>query len=99
MVVDASALDTRAITFRRGVVDADHQPLALDQRLDNIDGRDSHQVGFSADRTDGGVSGTELVGDAGGAKPGGDRAAASGEEDAGQQQRQSGGAAFVEPVG
>src|SRR5258708_2461477 len=83
MVVDASALDPGAIAFSGGVVDADHQTLGLEQRTDNIDNdRDGHVVDLSANSANRAVALAEVVGNAGGAEPGSDGAAVSGEENA-----------------
>src|SRR5262249_25148722 len=47
----------------------------------------------------GGVGGSEVLGDAGGAKPGGDGPAASGEEGANQKQGQASRRTLLQPVG
>jgi hypothetical protein len=99
VVVDATAFDFGAVARRGGIVDGHGQAPAPEQRLDGEQGAAGQVAGPLTDGADGGVGGAEGVGDAGGAEPGSDGAAALGEEDADQQEGQAGGAAPVEPAG
>src|SRR5262249_49608644 len=99
IVMDAGTLDLGAIAWCRRVVDGHRQAWSAQQRLDGEEGANGHVWNLSADGADGGVGGAEVVGDSGGAEPGGDRAASGGEEGAEQQPRQADGGAFVQPRG
>ena len=83
----------------RRVIDGHRQAWSAKQRLDGEEGANCHVRDFSADGTDGGVGGSEVIGDSGGAEPGGDGAASSGEEDTEQQQGQAAGGVLVQPGG
>src|SRR5262249_60013102 len=83
----------------RTVVDAQDQPLGLEQGADGALHGQGQVLEPAADRADGGVAGAEVVADAGGPQPGGNGAAAAGEEDTDQQQRQAGPGAVPPPPG
>src|SRR5271170_655540 len=97
--MDASALDLGAVALRGRVVDADPQPLALEQRPNQVkDDGDGQVIALSANGADGDVALPPVVGDAGSPEPGSDGTAAPGEEDAGKQHGQPRRRAFVQPV-
>ena len=99
VVMDAGTLDLGAIAWGGRVVDGHRQAWSAQQRLDGEEGANGHVRGLAADGPDGGVGRAEVVGDTGGAEPGGDGAASAGEEDAEQQQGQAEGGAAVQPGG
>ena len=82
--MDASTLDLGSIAWCRRVVDGHRQAWSAQQWFDGEEGANRHVRDVSADGADGGVGRAEVVGDSGGAEPGGDGAASGSEEDAEQ---------------
>jgi hypothetical protein len=81
VAMDARALDTRAVAWRRGVVDGQAQAACARQaRLDGLPGGDGEPVTTPADGEDRMVGAAKVVGDAGAAEPRGGGAPAAREE-------------------
>ncbi len=74
VVVDVGALDVRSVTWRRCLVEGEGQALGSgDQRLDRLNDQScGDTVGLLAGGGDGGITGSELVAELGGADPSGD---------------------------
>src|SRR5262249_60071334 len=94
VVVDAGALDAGAVAGRRRVVEGKEQPLARaggHQRPEDVTEQTEGEVaGVPARGPEGAVGGAEIVGDARGAEPRGDGAAAAGEQGADEELPQVG---------
>lgn len=79
------------------VIDGHRQAWSAQQRLDGEEGANRQVRDVAADGADDGLGRAEVVGDSGGAEPGGDGAAFGSEEDAEQQSRQAEGGSLMQP--
>src|ERR1700733_281190 len=99
VMVQAGALDARAIAFAGSVVDGRDEALARDEVFHGPEDGDGLVVSLASTGPDGRVTLAELRGDAGRTEPRGHGAAASGEEDAGKNRWQMLGGAGVQARG
>jgi hypothetical protein len=88
-MMEAGTLNAGPIAFAGGVVDGHDETLAGNDVFDGGEDEGGLVVGLASAGPDGRVALAELRGDAGSVKPGGNRAAASGEEHARENCRQT----------
>ena len=96
--MEVGPFDVRPVTLGGRVVDAQEQAVGPGkQGLESRTGEScGHEIGMLGDGGDGGVGGSEVVGDAGGAQPTGDGASAGGENRAEEEADEARGGTRVE---